>query len=105
MPPHIAAQCPPPSRPAINTANSVASGMARQLQHFGITSPAAAFAQVAIEYHADDAHEQSSPGRNHDPVRLNFHQPLLLELLQVLEFPCKVAGEIYQVSSLDRFDT
>src|SRR4051812_2442338 len=61
-------------------------------------------AQIAVEHHADDAHQQPPGGRHADPVAVDLDQALVAQSPQVLELAREVRAEVDEVSELDRLD-
>ena len=59
-------------------------------------------AQILVEYHADIADQHAPLGRDADPFRRDFEQPLALVLAQFIEFGGKVIVEIDKVGDIER---
>src|SRR5262245_54338818 len=59
-------------------------------------------AQIAVEDHADRAHQQPSFRRHHDPVGLELDQALAGEPPQIPELLGEVLVEVDEVRELDR---
>src|SRR5574341_1044520 len=76
MPPHMATQCTPETRPRASMARTRPSPTS---DHLGVAGARRALAQVAVEHHADRAHEEASARRDDNPVGRELDQALVLQ--------------------------
>src|SRR5688500_4773356 len=67
----------------------------------GISGALADGAQVAVEKHADRAHEQPAARRDHDPLIVDLDQAVVRQLFQHLQLRGEITAEIHEVGELD----
>src|SRR5262245_63965496 len=101
MPPHMPAQCTPEASPSAAMAAGKASSKSDDLR---IRGARFALAKVAVEHHADGAHEQPAARRHRDPVGVELDEAVAREAAQVGELGGEVLVEIDEVRKLDRLD-